>query len=119
MGWLATIGGSAAAAPAGADDWPQFRGPTGQGVSDATGLPLNWSESQNIAWKTPLAGKGWSSPVVLGRQIWMTAARDDGHSLRAICVDRDSGKIEHDVEVFHIEIPSTSTRRTAMPRRRP
>jgi outer membrane protein assembly factor BamB len=104
VGWLTAVGNFAAAAPAG-DDWPQFRGPTGQGVSDAAGLPLNWSESQNIAWKTPLSGKGWSSPVVLGRQIWMTAARDEGHSLRAICVDRDSGKIEHDVEVFHIEQP--------------
>lgn len=87
------------------DSWPQFRGPTGQGLSDAKNLPLTWSESQNVAWKTPLEGKGWSSPVVLGRQIWMTAARDGGHSLRAICVDRDSGKLLHDVEVFHIETP--------------
>ena len=88
-----------------ADSWPQFRGPTGQGLCDATHLPLNWSESQNVVWKTPLEGKGWSSPVVLGRQIWMTAARDEGHSLRAICIDRDSGKVLHDVEVFHIEKP--------------
>jgi outer membrane protein assembly factor BamB len=104
VGWL-TVAESVAAASAADGDWPQFRGPTGQGLSDATGLPLIWSESQNVAWKTPLPGKGWSSPVVLGRQIWMTAARDEGHSLRAICVDRDSGKIEHDLEVFHIEKP--------------
>jgi outer membrane protein assembly factor BamB len=99
-GWI--ISQTPAAEP---DDWPQFRGPTGEGISSATGLPLDWSESQNVVWKTPLEGKGWSSPVSLGGQIWMTAARDDGHSLRAICVDRDSGKIEHDVEVFHIEHP--------------
>ena len=104
-GWLAGTCNLATAAPAGGGDWPQFRGPTGEGVSDATGLPLHWSESQNVVWKTPLPGKGWSSPVVLAKQIWMTAARDDGHSLRAICVDSDTGKIVHDVEVFHIESP--------------
>ena len=103
-GWLA-IGGSVATAATAGGDWPQFRGPTGEGTSDAIGLPLNWGESQNVAWKTPLEGKGWSSPVVLGGQIWMTAARDDGHSLRAICVGLESGKVEHDVEVFHIESP--------------
>ncbi|HEX3997066.1 MAG TPA: PQQ-binding-like beta-propeller repeat protein [Pirellulales bacterium] len=98
-------GKTAALPKADGGDWPQFRGPTGQGISNAKDLPLEWSESQNIVWKTPLAGKGWSSPAVLGGQIWLTAARDDGHSLRAICVDRESGKVEHDVEVFHIERP--------------
>ncbi|MEM1062635.1 MAG: PQQ-binding-like beta-propeller repeat protein [Planctomycetota bacterium] len=57
------------------DDWPRFRGPTGQGVSDATGLPVAWSESKNIAWKTPLAGVGWSSPVIADGRVWLTAAR--------------------------------------------
>ena len=55
-------------------DWPQFRGPTGQGHSEATGLPLSWSETQNVAWNTPVVGRGWSSPVVLGDQVWMTTA---------------------------------------------
>jgi len=46
-----------------AENWPQFRGPTGQGHSDETGVPLNWSATDNIAWKTPLPGEGWSSPI--------------------------------------------------------
>ncbi len=101
------------------DDWPQFRGPMGQGISDSTGLPQVWSETKNIVWKTPIPGRGWSSPVVCGRQIWLTTAIDDGHSLRAICVDRDSGRVEHDVEVFHVEKPiavhSTNTHASPTP----
>ena len=82
------------------DNWPQFRGPSGQGHSDARGLPLSWSETENVTWKVPIPGRGWSSPVVQGNQIWMTTALDEGHSLRAICVDRASGRLLHNVEVF-------------------
>ncbi|MEM7231471.1 MAG: PQQ-binding-like beta-propeller repeat protein [Planctomycetota bacterium] len=81
-------------------DWPQFRGPDGQGHSRAIGVPLRWSETENVVWKTPIPGSGWSSPVVSGEQVWMTSASDDGLSLRAVCVDRESGKVVHDVEVF-------------------
>ena len=56
--------------------WPQFRGPEGQGYSDATGLPLHWDESTNIAWKTPVVGKGWSSPVVADGKAWLTSATE-------------------------------------------
>ncbi len=87
------------------DDWPQFRGPAGDGHSDATGLPLTWSETENVRWKTALPGEGWSSPVVLGGQVWMTTALDDGHSLHAIGVDLGTGRVVHDVEVFHVEQP--------------
>jgi outer membrane protein assembly factor BamB len=83
------------------DDWPQFRGPDGQGHSDSTGVPLVWNEQQHVAWKTEIPGQGWSSPVVLGAQVWMTTATEDGRSLRAIAVDRQSGRLLHDVEVFH------------------
>ena len=62
---------------AAADNWPQFRGPNGDGKSDATRLPTKWSEKENIKWKTPLHDKGWSSPVVWGDQIWVTAAPED------------------------------------------
>lgn len=55
-------------------DWRQFRGPTGQGVSDAKGLPLRWDETSNIVWKTPLQGQGWSSPVYTGDRVWLTSA---------------------------------------------
>ncbi|NQU19720.1 MAG: PQQ-binding-like beta-propeller repeat protein [Candidatus Nealsonbacteria bacterium] len=88
-----------------ADNWPQFRGPTGDGHSDATGLPPAWSETENVAWKTPIHDRGWSSPVVWENQIWMTTATADGHRLFAVCVDRRTGKIVHDVKVFDVDEP--------------
>ena len=59
------------------DNWPQFRGPHGDGHSEARGLPLTWSETENVRWKTPIPGKAWSSPVIWGDQIWVTAAPED------------------------------------------
>jgi outer membrane protein assembly factor BamB len=88
------------------ENWPQFRGPTGDGHSDATTLPVTWSEQEHVKWKTAIPGEGWSSPVIEGSQIWMQTALDDGKSLRAVCVHRDSGKILHDVEVFHVPSPA-------------
>lgn len=85
------------------ENWPQFRGPQQQGHSDSTGLPTEWSEQKNVTFKTPIPGEGWSSPVVWGGQVWMTTATEDGHSLRAVCADSKSGRVVHDVEVFHIE----------------
>lgn len=87
------------------DHWPDWRGPTGQGHSDATGLPLRWSESENIVWKTPIHDLGYSTPVVWGDQIWLTTATRDGKILYAVCVDLDSGEIVHDVDVFRPEKP--------------
>jgi outer membrane protein assembly factor BamB len=83
-----------------AGEWPQFRGPRGDGHSDATDLPLTWSETTNVKWKTAIPGQGWSSPVVWGEQIWLTTALDQGKSLRAIQVNRESGRIERDIELF-------------------
>ncbi len=83
------------------DDWPQFRGPDGQGHSEATGLPLNWSETEHVAWKTAIPGQGWSSPVVNADRVWMTTATQDGCSLRAVAVDRRTGVLVHDKEIFH------------------
>ena len=59
-----------------AEDWPQFRGPGGQGHSSEQGLPLEWSETKNVAWKVPVPGRGWSSPVVVER----ARLADDGHA---------------------------------------
>jgi outer membrane protein assembly factor BamB len=87
------------------DTWPEFRGPSGDGHSQARGLPLRWSETENIRWKTPIHDKGWSSPVIWDNQIWMTTATPDGKRLYAICVDRDSGKIVHDIHLFDVEKP--------------
>jgi outer membrane protein assembly factor BamB len=88
------------------ESWPQFRGPKGDGHSDAQSLALTWSEREHVKWKTPIPGEGWSSPVIEGNQIWMQTALDDGRSLRAICVDRNSGELVHDVEVFHVDSPA-------------
>ncbi len=87
------------------DDWPQFRGPDGQGHSDAQGLPTSWSETDNVKWKTPIHGRAWSSPVVLGNQIWLTTATEDGKELFAVCVDRETGKIIYDLNLFHVPNP--------------
>ena len=81
-------------------DWPQFRGPDGQGHSDQRGVPIHWSEEKNVAWKSAVPGKGWSSPVIAGNQIWMTSAEAGGKSLRAICFDKSSGQLLHNVEVL-------------------
>lgn len=88
-----------------AAEWPGYRGPTGDGHAVAANLALDLNAPANLAWKAPIPGVGWSTPVVLGEQIWMTTATPDGTSLRAICVNRRSGAIERDIEVFHVEKP--------------
>jgi len=88
-----------------ADNWPQFRGPDGDGHSLARGLPLRWSETENIVWKTPIHDRGWSSPVIFGSQIWLTSATADGRSLYAICIDRGSGKVLKDIKLFDVTKP--------------
>jgi len=88
-----------------ASNWPEFRGPTGDGHAAAAALPLTWSESENIVWKVPIHDHGWSSPVVWQDQVWVTTAKEDGTQLFAVCVDRDSGRIVHDVKVFDVEAP--------------
>ena len=85
------------------EDWPAFRGPQGQGHSSESGLPLEWSETRNITWKTPISGLGWSSPVVANGRVWITTAVDErGISLRALAFDVDTGRQVVDVEVFKI-----------------
>src|SRR5262245_36458811 len=59
-----------------ADSWPQFRGPDGQGRTDEPTLPLTWSETEGVVWKTPIVGRGWSSPVVANGRIWLTTAEE-------------------------------------------
>ena len=87
------------------DNWSQFRGASGDGHAQATGLPLKWSEREHVAWKTPIHDRGWSSPVIWRNQIWLTTATADGHKLFAVCIDRETGKILHDVHVFDVEQP--------------
>jgi outer membrane protein assembly factor BamB len=85
--------------------WPQFRGPAGDGVSPAAAVPIRWSESVNVRWKTPVHDKGWSSPVVLGTRLWMTTATADGKQLFVIAVDKASGRIVIDQKLFDVDRP--------------
>ncbi len=87
------------------ESWWQFRGPNGNGHTTATDLPLEWDESQNVAWKTSIHDIGWSSPVIWGDQVWLTTATKDGHRLFAVCVDKNTGEIVHDLPVFDVENP--------------
>jgi hypothetical protein len=94
-----------------AQDWPEFRGPTGQGHSPERNLPLEWSESRNVVWKTPVPGSGWSSPVVAGGRVWVTTSieRRAGSrgpvaaSLRALAFDVVTGKEVVNTEVFKVD----------------
>ncbi len=96
----------ALATPAVAEqNWPQFRGPTGDGVAVGNAYPTAWSEKENVVWKTPIHDKGWSSPVIWGGQIWLTTAKEDGTELFAVCLDRASGKIAHDIKLFTVKNP--------------
>jgi outer membrane protein assembly factor BamB len=85
-------------------EWPQFRGPAGQGHSTETDLPIEWSETKNIVWKTPLRGRGWSSPVVANGRVWLTTAVNEGGgaSLRALAFDVETGKELINVDVFRM-----------------
>ena len=92
-----------------AGDWTEFRGPTGQGHAAETNLPVSWSATENVVWKTPIDGLGWSSPIILGGQIYVTTAvsdkgvRDPQQSLRAVCLSEETGEVLWDVEVFSQE----------------
>lgn len=110
-------------------NWPQWRGPDGQGHAQAKGLPLTWSETEGIAWKRELPGRGWSSPVIWGKQVWVTTAVEkeataeekakrlkansgdqpvtvlESVSLRALCLDRDTGEIISDNELLNVKEP--------------
>ncbi len=100
--------------PAGAaENWPEFRGPTGQGHSSQTNLPTSWSETENVAWKVPVPGKGYSSPIFVDGRIYLTTATSENadsikadRSLRALCFDAADGEIIWDVEVFHQDGPT-------------
>ena len=86
-----------------AQEWPEFRGPTGQGHAPGARLPQEWSSSKNIAWKQAIPGRGWSSPVLKGGRLYLTSAvqgEDSRNTLRALCLDEVSGKTIWNVEVF-------------------
>ena len=86
-----------------AQEWPQFRGPNGNGHAAAKSLQTNWSEKEAVTWKTSLPGEGWSSPVISGDSIWMTTAvkHDKGPiDLHALCVSLKNGTLLHNIKLF-------------------
>ena len=92
-------------------DWPEFRGPWSNGhanppgSSNLIGLPLTWSETNNVTWKTPIPFRGWSTPVIMNGQIWITTATEDGHDFYVLCVEEKSGKILLNKKLFHADAP--------------
>lgn len=104
-----------------ADAWPQFRGPTGNGISAATNVPLTWSSNQNVKWKSPVPGRGRSSPVLLGERIWLTTALETNTRefaagpdrmqqaervvIGVVCLDRATGEERYHTEVFAVDHP--------------
>ncbi len=109
--------------------WPQWRGPTGMGIAEGSGYPTTWSENENIQWHTALPGRGWSSPLIQGNHVWLTTALETPASpetraarlkentgdqpltllekveLRALCLDRTTGAILHDVLLLSVPDP--------------
>ncbi|MBM3866694.1 MAG: serine/threonine protein kinase [Verrucomicrobia bacterium] len=96
--WAAAVVQAAASA-----EWPEFRGPTGQGSSAARGLPVEWSETRHVAWVTPIPGAGWSSPVAGDGRVFLTAGRpraEGGASLHVLALEAATGRVLWDREVF-------------------
>src|SRR5262245_50649752 len=94
------------------ENWPEFRGPNGDGhVKNATGkpvgLPLTWSETNNVKWKTEIPYHGISTPVIMDGQVWLTTAPDDGHDFYVIRVNAESGKVTLNEEIFHSDNPES------------
>lgn len=82
------------------ENWTHFRGSHLDGTSTDTMVPVNWNDSTNIIWKTAIADKGWSSPIVYGEQVWVTASTEEGKRLKALCMDFNSGKKIYDLTIF-------------------
>jgi len=107
------------------EPWPQFRGPSGDGraaeanhPSPSLGLPIHWSEKEDVRWKTPIPYRGWSTPVVMEGgspiaidrdwepgQVWLTTATIDGHDFFVVCVEAESGRIRLQEKLFHADHP--------------
>ncbi|MBI5009111.1 MAG: quinonprotein alcohol dehydrogenase, partial [Bacteroidia bacterium] len=81
-------------------NWSHFRGSNLDGISgDGLNVPTKWDDSTNVLWKAPVSGKGWSSPVVWGDQIWLTTAATDGKQMFGICLNKKTGK-----EIFNLKL---------------
>ena len=85
--------------------WPEFRGPNGSGKAPGLGPAADVERDEHVRWKTALHGRAWSSPVVLGNQVWVTTATPDGHQLSAVALDQATGTVIHDIKLFDVATP--------------
>ncbi|HLQ45385.1 MAG TPA: PQQ-binding-like beta-propeller repeat protein, partial [Planctomycetaceae bacterium] len=98
VGWWGAFAGlfalcfGIASASAADGDWPQWRGPSSDGHSPETNVPVTW-DAQSIVWKAALPGQGQSSPVIWGDRLFLTTALESGRQRVVLCVDRTDGKI--------------------------
>jgi outer membrane protein assembly factor BamB len=91
--------------PCVAENWPGFRGPGGQGISEEKNLPLSWSLTENLAWRMQVPGLGWSSPIVWEDRVFVTSASPDGTSCHLVCVNAVNGEVVWDKELFRQDPP--------------
>ncbi len=93
------------ASTASAADWPEFRGPNGTGLYNGPKLVTEFGPAKNLAWSTPIPGKGWSSPIVVKGKIYLTTAvpTDGGQSLRALAIDAKTGAIDWNKELAAVD----------------
>ncbi len=105
LSYLPLLGAVCAIANSALADWPQFRGPQGDGIARNSTPPMTWSETENVRWKTPIPGKGWASPVVLGSQIWIATATEDGRELSILEVSANSGEVKRNQKLFDVANP--------------
>ncbi len=94
-----------------AQGWPEFRGPWANGwasrpgTPESTGLPLTWSETENITWKTAIPHQGWSTPVVLEGRVWLTTATPEGNDFFVLGLDAKTGAVLTERKLFHCDTP--------------
>lgn len=108
-----------AAVAVAADEWPEFRGATGQGNASGAEPPIEWSTTKNVAWRQPVPGAGWSSPVIGGGRVFLTsrlAAATGDVSLQLLCFDAATGQIEWQAEIFgSAEVPPRPGHEKSLP----
>lgn len=104
---LAGLGLLATLSLAADDSWRDYRGPGQDGHAGNPGLPLEWSESKNVKWKTEVPLLGLSSPIVMDNQVWLTTATEDGHDFYVLCFDATTGELITNEKLFHSDDPQS------------
>src|SRR5208282_5921397 len=87
-----------------AEEWPCWRGPRLDGTSQEVGVPLRWSKTENIVWKTPIPGTGHSSPIIWGDRVFVTSCEENQEQRLLFCLDRRDGKVLWQREVVRAKL---------------